>query len=139
MRDRYGQKPIEVLSKLSPDGEGLEEDMQVFWSRRSDPPFATTSLATRLAFSMLALRFAFHDQPEIVLTGRVNLGPLGRIVASLVRGLLVQNIYGTELWTVLSIIRKKALTSGDAVIFDWHNTADFAEKIGFRKEAPDVV
>jgi phosphatidylinositol alpha-1,6-mannosyltransferase len=57
----------------------------------------------------------------------------------LAQGLLVQNIYGTEVWTNFSGMRKKALKSADAVISDCHNTANFAEKMGLRKEAPDVV
>ena len=139
LRERYGQGSIRVLSKLGPDAEGFEEDIQVSWSGRSNPTLATTSLATKVAFSTQALRFAIKDQPDIVLTGHVNLGPLGRMVASSVQGLLVQNIYGTEVWTGLSRIRKKALASADAVISDCHNTADYAQKMGLRKEAPDVV
>jgi len=134
MRECYGQEAIRVLSLYGSDGKGFEEDIPVSWSGGPNP-----SLATRIGFSILALWFAIKDQPDIVLTGHVNLGPLGRIIASLVKGLLVQNIYGTEVWTGLSRMRKKALKSADAVISDCHNTADFAEKLGLRKEAPDVV
>jgi phosphatidyl-myo-inositol dimannoside synthase len=139
LRERYGLQAIKVLSKLGPDGEGFEEDIQVSWSGRPNHPLATTSLTSRISFSIQALKFAIKDQPNIVLTGHVNLGPLGRIVASLVQGLLVQSIYGTEVWTGLSGTRKKALMSADAIISDCHHTADFAKKSGLRKEAPDVV
>jgi len=139
LRERYGQEAIRVLSKLGPDGEGFEEDIEVSWSGRSSHPLEKTSLPAKIAFSMQALRFAIKDRPDIVLTGHVNLGPLGRVVASLVRGLLVQSIYGTEVWTDLSGMRKTALTSADAVISDCHHTADFAKMAGLRKEAPDVV
>ena len=139
LRERYGQGSIRVLSKLGPDEQAFEEDIQVSWSGRPHPTLATSSLTTRIAFSTQALRFAIKDQPDIVLTGHVNLGPLGRIVASLVQGSLVQNIYGTEVWTGLSRMRKKALASADAVISDCHNTADYARKMGLRKETPYVV
>ena len=57
----------------------------------------------------------------------------------MVQGLLVQSIYGTEVWTNLSGMRKNALVSANAVISDCHHTADFTKKAGLRKEAPDVV
>jgi phosphatidylinositol alpha-1,6-mannosyltransferase len=139
LRDRYGQEHIRVLSKLGPDGDGFEEDIQVSWSGRPNHPLARTRLTTRIAFLIQALRYAIQDRPDIVLTGHVNLGPPGWIVAAAVQGLLVQNIYGTEVWTGLSGMRRRALTSADAVISDCHNTADFAEKTGLRKETPDVV
>lgn len=139
LRERYGQEKIRVLSKLGPDGKGFEEDIQVSWSGRPGNTLAITGFPTKIAFLVQALRFAMKDQPDIVLTGHVNLGPLGRIVASVIRGFLVQNIYGTEVWTDLSGARRRALVAADTVISDCHNTAEFARKTGLRKTMPEVV
>ena len=139
LRERYGQESIRVLSKLGPDGKGFEQDIQVSWYGRPGHTLAKTNLTTKIAFLVHALRTAIKDQPDIVLTGHVNLGPLGRIVASVIQGLFVQNIYGTEVWTDLSGIRRRALASADAVISDCHNTADFAKKAGLRKTTPEVI
>ena len=63
LRECYGLQAIKVLSKLGPDGEGFEEDIQVSWSGRPNHPLAKSSLKTRLAFSVQALYSLLKTNP----------------------------------------------------------------------------
>ena len=134
LRDYYGIDSVRVLSLLGPDKESLEEEFSVDWYGSPVP-----TLISRVKFSYQAFRYAISDKPNIVLTGHLNIGPLGRLCSYLSGGLLVQYIYGREVWSGFSKARKKALIKADALIADCHNTADYVVHADLRKEKPFVV
>lgn len=134
LRERFGFKSVYVLSLMSWQSGDIEEPFEVNWSGRMP-----LSKFSRICFSIVATKFAILHKPSIVLTGHINLGPLGWFLARINNAHLVQNIYGWELWSDISEIRKQALARSDLVISDCQNSADVAIKTSLVKNQPTVI
>jgi phosphatidyl-myo-inositol dimannoside synthase len=85
------------------------------------------------------LQLALRHRPDIVLLGLVNFGSVAWAAARASGARLVQNIYGYEVWSSLTLARKQALYRSDGVISDCHNTADQALQLGLVKARPTVI
>ena len=134
LREEFGDRAVYVLSLMGPDGEGFEDGFNVDWHGSSSP-----SIFTRASMVYHALGYVISNKPDVVVTGHVNLGPLGWLCARLAGSGLIQNIYGREVWSGLSLLRQRALTFATSVISDCGNTADYVQSKGLTKQRPHVV
>ena len=134
VRKGFGTDAVRPFSLVGRAEGDLEGHLEVAWQGSSRP-----TLRSRAGMVVAALRAARRFRPDVVLTGHVNLGPLGAWAARLAGGRLVQTVYGIEIWSGLSAPRVRGLRRAHRVIADCHNTADMAVRLGLRRERPDVV
>lgn len=134
MTEANGRDSVHAISLVGKTEGDLETEIEVAWAGGHP---ATRASRARMVFA--TLRTAVRFRPDVVLTGHVNLGPLGSAAARLAGGSLVQTIYGIEIWSGLSRSRARALRRAVRVISDCRNTADVAIRLGLRREPPDVV
>jgi phosphatidylinositol alpha-1,6-mannosyltransferase len=134
VEEAFGKDALRALSLVGPAAGDLEGDLDVAWCGPSP-----VSRGSRARMVWASLVWAFRFRPDVVLTGHVNLGPLGRWAARVGGGRLVQTVYGIEIWSGLPAARARALRGADRVIADCHNTADVAVRLGLRRVKPDVV
>ena len=77
----------------------------------------------KLGFSLAALRLAFAH-PRLVVAGHPNLAPLARAMQLLAPGLrTVVFTHGIEVWTPLSVLRRRALRGATVVTAPSRDTA----------------
>lgn len=134
LREAYGPDNVQVVSLLGRRVDDLEEPFEVAWSGA-----VPHTLVSRAHFTGVSMRLALSHRPDIVLLGLVNFGPVALAAARVCGARLVQNIYGYEVWSSLTLARKQALYRSDGVISDCHNSADQALRLGLVKERPAVV
>ena len=134
LREAYGPDDVQVISLLGRRVDDLEEPFDVAWSGA-----VPHTLVSRAHFTGVSMQLALRHQPDIVLLGLVNFGPVAWAAARASGARLVQNIYGYEVWSSLTLARKQALYRSDGVISDCHNTADQALQLGLVKARPEVV
>lgn len=136
IRESLGKDRVSVTSLMGRQAGDFETPFDVDFSGAMP-----LSMASRMLFAYEILRMAKRDIPDIVLTGHVNLGPLGLFISRAVGARHIQNVYGRELWVDggMSWVRRKALRSAETVISDCHNTADRAMEMNLVKKSPKVV
>lgn len=84
---------------------------------------------SRTAFIRQAVRQTLRTRPGLILTGHVNLAPLGWALARLTRAPMVTFAYGIDAWAPLSRTRHLALQRSARVIAISRYTADRAMQI----------
>jgi len=134
LRDHFDEKSINVLSLVGRQIGDFEDPFEVNWCG----PVPLTKFS-RVYFSSVALYYAIRNNPDIILCGHVNMGPLALLVSKIISARLVLNIYGRELWSGLSKIRKISLRNADLIISDCYNSAQWITKNNIVKREPFVI
>ena len=134
LRKIFGESAVIVFSLLGFNEGDFEDPILVDWA--GEPKLSMTA---RIRFAMHSLYAAVRQHPQVVVSGHVNLGPLAYLIARLIGAKYVQNIYGLEVWSGLSQMRRMALGNADQVISDCHNTAERAFDLGLVGARPEVV
>jgi phosphatidylinositol alpha-1,6-mannosyltransferase len=134
LRDNFGEDAISVFSLLGRQVGDLEEPFEVTWC--GSVPYSNV---TRAHFASLSLKHALKIRPDIILCGHVYLGPLALMLSKISGARFVQNIYGLELWSGLSALRRYALQKADFVISDCHNSAEWVVENRLVNQRPAVI
>ena len=134
LRQAYGEDQVRVASLLGRRADDLEEPMEVTWSGA-----VPHTLVSRVHYTGACMELALRLRPHVLLLGLVNFGPAALAVARTCGAKLVQSIYGYEVWSRLTLLRRQALLRSDGVISDCHNSADQALKLGLVRQRPAVL
>jgi phosphatidylinositol alpha-1,6-mannosyltransferase len=92
-----------------------------------------------MLFVWEVMRAARRFRPDVVVSAHINLGPLTALVCAAVKARHVQNIYGRELWSGLSFLRRQACRRANAVLSDCENTLNRAIELNLVKAESHVV
>ena len=134
LREAFGEEAVEVFSLLGRQDDDLETPFRVNWTGALPLTFGSRAL-----FSWESARAVRRSRPDVMLTQLIHLGPLAWALARSTGARLVQNIYGSEVWSPISWLRRKALRRTDLVLSDCHNSADRALDLGLVRTRPTVV
>lgn len=134
LRRLLGEDQVAAASLLGMQPGDFEEPLRVDLAGA-----VPLSSASRAYFAGAVMNLVRRLRPRLVLTGHVNLGPLGLVAARLTGARCVQTIYGLEVWSGLSPARRFALRAADRVISDSENTADRVLQLGLLDRKPRVV
>lgn len=133
LRELLGEKAVRVLSLAPPDAHGFEEPFEV------DFASAGPSLRGKLLLCAGAVSAPRGARPLVVWSAHVHLAPLAEGVAAVSGAKTVLNVYGAEVWTDLTKLRRLALRRADWVISDCHATARHLSEHGIRSGTKVVV
>lgn len=134
LRESFGEESVKVFSLMGRQNNDLEEHFKVDFAG----PIPLTKFS-RIYYSTCAFKESNKARPSVVLSQLINFGPLAWIIAKTVHAKLVQNIYGREVWSPITLMRRLALKQTDLVISDCHHSADKALELCLLKNRPHVV
>ncbi|HEY1943544.1 MAG TPA: glycosyltransferase family 4 protein, partial [Roseiarcus sp.] len=134
LRENHGAERVTVLSLLGPDQNGFEEPFAVSWRGGS-----RASLRLRVMFALVAAFTALRCRPHVVHIAHVNYTPLALLLGWMVGARTVLNVYGLEIWSGLSWLRRQAMRRMDRVIADCHFTANYVVKDALHDQRPTVI
>lgn len=133
LRELYGEKHVTVLSLLGPDEDSFETPFSVAWHAGG------ANVADKIRFTLQAVAAAIRTRPTHIHVAHVHFAPLARAMAWAVGATTVLNIYGLEIWSGLSLIRRRAMKAMHAIIADCHYTADYADRERLSAARPTVI
>lgn len=135
LRELFGQESVRVFSLLGPDENSFEDPMSVHWhgSGSSATFLARAQMAAASAKEALAWR------PTVVHSAHVNFSPLVQVLGRLAGAKTILNVYGLELWSGLSSMRRAAMAKHDFVVSDCHATADYIADNSLYPEQVKVI
>jgi phosphatidylinositol alpha-1,6-mannosyltransferase len=133
-RESFGDASVRVTSLMGRQPGDLEESFEVDWAG----PVPHTK-ASRVYFSGVVLHQAATDRPDVIVTQHLHMGPLARTAAQLAGARLVQNIYGHEIWSGVTSMRRLALRASDLVIADSHNSDERGRELGLIRSRSAVI
>lgn len=133
LRELLGTENVRAFSLLGSDEHGFEEPFDVAWHGTRHGASDKFRLAERV------LQTAWRWRPTVIHAAHVHLGPLARIVSRLFRAKFFMNVYGLEIWSGLSPLRRWGLRHADHVIADCHFTADYVQSSRLHPRRPIVI
>lgn len=137
LREIFGSQNVRVLSLLGPGENSLEEDFDVYWHGKIEDK--VVSKIDRIGFSWKAIQQAVTWRPDVVHSAHVNFGPLVSRLARLAGAKTILNVYGLEIWSGLSEVRKSHMLRNDAIIADCYFTARFVSDSNLHPVTPSVI
>ena len=135
LRDIVGLDQVRALSLLGPDQDSFETPFEVSWHSTAQ----TTTIAGHAGFVWQALQQAILWKPDVIHCAHVNLTPLATQLKALCGATTVLNVYGLEIWSGLSNIRRSHMARMDYVIADCHATADHVTSKAMHPKTPTVI
>jgi phosphatidylinositol alpha-1,6-mannosyltransferase len=133
LREIYGSKRVRVMSLLGPQSGGFEDPVAVDWHG------GRHGLPAKLRFATTGLRYALADRPRIIHAAHVNLAFLADRTARVIGARTILNVYGLEVWSGLSLSRRRGLKQMDTVIADCQFTANYVNGNGMTRKKPRVI
>ena len=137
LREIVGSENVRTLSLLGPDEEAFEDGFDVDWSGTSR--FGNISMADRISFAGHILKLATLWRPNVVHSAHVNFSPLLRMAGRLSGASTALNVYGLEIWSGLSKMRRHHMKHVSQVIADCHFTARYVRAEGLHSEPSTVI
>ena len=105
---------------LTPRGEGsFESCIKVNLTRKHNTKLENISLALRL------LVFCIINRPNIIVCAHINITPLAYILKLISGAKLVTNVYGYELWTNVTKLKKFSISQSNCIIGDCNHILEF--------------
>ncbi len=135
LRTIFGDENVRVFSLMGPDKMGFEVPLSVYWHGAA----GEARLSSRVAMSLRLLREAIIWRPNIIHSAHVNFSPLVQMLGHISGAATLLSVYGVELWSGLSAVRKRAMAGHSHVIADCHATADYVEANGMHPMRPTVI
>ena len=135
LREIYGEEAIRAISLLGRGPGSIEEPFEVDWMGPSEE----VTQGARVRFTLKAIQLCIGWRPDVILAAHVNLAPLQRRLAKWAGAVTVMNVYGLELWSGLSLARRRALWSVNHLISDCHSTAEHVQKEMLWPSSPEVI
>ena len=133
LREIHGEAAVTVQSLLGPDEHSFETPFSVAWHAGG------AGMGDKIRFAWRAVRATLTDRPTHIHIAHVHFAPLARLLALATGARTVLNIYGLEIWSGLSVIRRLAMKQMDVVIADCHYTADYAARESLTETRPTVI
>lgn len=133
LRELFGDEAVTVLSLLGPDADSFETPFSVAWSADGG------GLSHKVRFAMRAIGAALAERPTHIHIAHVHFAPLAWTLARLTGARTILNIYGLEIWSGLSLVRRLGMKAMTTVIADCHYTADYAAQAGLTRTRPEVI
>lgn len=94
----------------------------------------------RVSYAVDALRTAFMQKSDVVVSGHLYHGPLARRIAAMRRARLVSVLHGTEIWTPLKKTHLAPLQQSDLVICVSEDTRSrYLDQAGHEHESKAVL
>lgn len=111
-----------IVSLTSKDEGSFEDDIQVDLVRRNNTNLHNLILTVRLLF------FCITNRPKIILCAHINISPLAYLLRLASGAKIITNVYGYELWTSVTKLKKLAICRSDCIIGDCNHILSFFEK-----------
>ncbi len=120
IKKKHGENSVVILSLMGPDERGFEDGIDVYWSGIPSP-----TIWTRIAFVFWSIIAAVKYKPIVIISSIVNFAFITMLLSKLIGVKWINNIYGLEMWTRMTRMKKFALRSANLVISDCFNTAKY--------------
>jgi phosphatidylinositol alpha-1,6-mannosyltransferase len=133
LRELFGSDNVKPISLLGPDELGFEEAFDVDWHG------ARGSVGDKIRLMQHLLSRAALWRPTVVHAAHVHLANAARTASRLCRAKTLLNVYGLEIWSGLSPLRKWGLRHVDRVIADCHFTAEYVAANRLHPQRPTVI
>lgn len=133
LRELFGETSVRTMSLLGPNARDFETPFTVDWYGRGND-FIGKSI-----FAAECIRNALVNRPMVIHAAHVNLAPLAKATANLIGATTILNIYGREVWSWMSRLRKRTIRTVDCVIADCHFTSNYVAEHQMRASRPLVV
>lgn len=134
LREYGATSDVMVLSMAGRTDKDLEEPFEVAWAGPTQ-----VDKCSRALFASKAINCAYDYGADVVLSGHINLGPVALVASRISRARMVQNVYGREVWSGLSVPRRRACAAADLVVADCLNTLQVSQRLGIVRKACSVV
>ena len=118
LRSLLGSDAVEVMSLAPPRATDFETPFDASFASFGATLRGRGVFAGAATLSTLALR------PRIVWAAHVNLSPLALVLARSVGARFALNVYGSEVWSGLSTLRRRAVQRADHLLSDCYSTLD---------------
>lgn len=133
LRELFGDSNVKAFSLLGPDDHGFEVPFEVDWHGRRH------GALDKLRFLGRTTRRALEWRPDVIHAAHVHLAPPARLLARLCGAKALLNVYGLEIWSGLSPLRRWGMRSVDRIIADCHFTASYVAENGLHAKRPFVI
>lgn len=133
IRELFGETNVIVFSLMAPDHNTIEEHFKVQWHGSQN------GFRSKIGFVFQIIKALIQFKPTLIMNAHVNFSGLVVFMSFVFRVKNVLNIYGSEVWSGLSLISKIGLEKSDFVISDCHNTANYVNGVYRNKEYTYVI